>query len=142
MGVAGHVDVDLGEDLVGGAGQRRGVDLRAAGHEDLRVTGEGVGVIECGGDCHAGVVPVRVPGQHDRATTRQRSPDGFVRHPPHDEGVAQGDGLEVAEVLTAVPRDVGAVADDSASRVGSDQRDASGMLVHTAIGALIAGYGS
>jgi hypothetical protein len=103
---------------------RLGVDLPAATDEDLvRRAGQRERLSERVRHLHVGVLPVAVPGDHDRPSPRQRPTDRLERQPAHDEDVAHRGPLEVREVLGQVPGNLRPVADDAVAADGGNQRD-------------------
>jgi len=71
-------------------------------------------------------------GQHQVGPTRQCPPDRQRRLAPHEDGLAQGQLLEAAQVIRQVPGHVAIAANGPLAVHGCDQRN------HTATGALIA----
>jgi len=132
-GVAGGFDVHAGEEDFGAAGEEGGVEFGAADEVEVFFGGRLGDFVEAGNDSDAG----------DFGRSREdpifTAGEGFsnrvVSFSAHEDDVAEGGAFEKLEVGGEVPGDASVEADGAVAGHGGDAD-------HTAMGALMAGWGS
>ena len=71
--------------------------------------------------------PARIPRQHEVGPAGQRLADGLIGLAAHQHRLAQGDRLEMFQILgQAAPRQAIVATDDAVARHGHDERDING----------------
>ena len=113
--------VNVGDEEFVEQGEEKLVDLRAADDEDLVESelGEIIGVVD---DGDAFVRPIRITGEDDILSLRERSADGVKRGATHEDGVAAGGFFEELQILREMPGEI-AVATDGAVWIVGDNGD-------------------
>ena len=132
-GVAFGVEVDAGEEDFGAAGKEGGVEFGAADEVEI-FFGRGLGdFVEGAEDAHAG--DLGRSREDPVFTAGEGFSNGVVGFAAHEDDVAEGGAFEKSEVLGEVPGDAAVEADGAVAGHGGDGD-------HTAMGALMAGWGS
>src|SRR5690606_31606731 len=85
------------------------------------ILGHADGVIEGGHDLDAIGDVIGLAGDDDVGAAGQRALEGFPGLPSHDDGFAEGDALEVLQVVGEVPGQLVVAADAAVGGAGDDQ---------------------
>src|SRR5690606_2169101 len=138
-GVAVDVGVDFGDVEARDFFEGLGVDFSAADDDGFvdtvdqgDVFGHADGVIEGGHNLGAVGDVVGLAGDDDVGAAGQRAFQGFPGFASHDDGFAEGDALEVFQVVGQVPGQLVVAADAAVGGAGDDQGQHHGGVPFTA----------
>src|SRR5690606_5222106 len=127
-GVAVDVGVDFGDVEARDFFEGLGVDFGAADYygfvdavDQGDILGHADGVIEGGHDLGAIRDVIGLAGDDDVGAAGQWALEGFPGLAPHDDGFAEGDALEVLQVVGQVPGQLVVAADAAVGGAGDDQ---------------------
>lgn len=132
-GVAFGVEIDAGEEEFGAAREEGGVEFGAADEVEVFSGGRGGDFFESAEDARTG--DLGRSREDPVFTTGEGFSNGVVGFAAHEDDVAEGGAFEKFQVLGEVPRDAALEADGAVAGHGGDGD-------HTAMGALMAGWGS
>src|SRR5690606_12774385 len=139
--------VDAGQVDAIGLRQRLGIELASADEHDFLhallpgpLIGTADGSVQAGKDFRTFKLQPRLAADHQIETSRQWPAERIPGPAAHDDGLAQGQRLEVPEVLWQMPGHAVVQPDHPIMGAGGDQTKRQRRFHQTATGALIWGW--